>query len=143
MIGSGGLSHDQPVPTLATARGAARERIVHGQPLSAEQRQARQAAVVHAAHEFADGRGSLAPLNPDWDRGFLDVLDSGRLAKLDRWSNGFIAEQGGNSAHEIRTWVAAFAALAVAGPYQTRLRYYRPAPELIAGFAVRTAVPRT
>ncbi|HUO40737.1 MAG TPA: 3-carboxyethylcatechol 2,3-dioxygenase [Mycobacterium sp.] len=143
VLGSGGLSHDPPVPTLATATGAVRERIVHGQPLSSEQRQARQAAVMQAAHEFADGRGRLAPLNPDWDNGFLDILDSGRLAELDRWSNGFIAEQGGNSAHEIRTWVAAFAALAVTGAYETRLRYYRPAPELIAGFAVRTAVPRT
>ena len=39
------------------------------------------------------------------------------------------------------TWVAAFAALAASGPYQTVQRYYRPAPDLIAGFAIRTAVP--
>jgi len=37
--------------------------------------------------------------------------------------------------------VAAFAALATAGDYRTENRYYRPAPELIAGFAIRTAVP--
>jgi 2,3-dihydroxyphenylpropionate 1,2-dioxygenase len=140
VVGSGGLSHDPPVPTLATAAGPTRERIVHGRPLSPEQRRARQTAVMEAAHEFAHGRGGLAPLNPDWDRGFLDVVDSGRLAELDGWSNAFISNEGGNSAHEIRTWVAAFAALAVSGPYETRLRYYRPVPELIAGFAVRTAV---
>jgi 2,3-dihydroxyphenylpropionate 1,2-dioxygenase len=36
--------------------------------------------------------------------------------------------------------VAAFAALAVHGPYVTQQRFYRAAPELIAGFAIRTAV---
>ncbi|MBV8181296.1 MAG: 3-carboxyethylcatechol 2,3-dioxygenase, partial [Mycobacterium sp.] len=80
---------------------------------------------------------------PAWDQRFLDILDSGELDELDKWSNSFIAQEGGNSAHEIRTWVAAFAALAAAGPYQTTTRYYRPAAELIAGFAVRTAVPTT
>ena len=63
-----------------------------------------------------------------------------RLAEVDAWDNRWIAEQAGNSAHEVRTWVAAFAAMAAAGPYQTVQRYYRPAPDLIAGFAVRTAV---
>ena len=139
-IGSGGLSHDPPVPTLATATPAARERIVQGRPMTTEQRQARQAAVIDAAHEFAQGRGDLRPLNPEWDQSFLEILDDGRLAELDGWSNSFISNAGGNSAHEIRTWVAAFAALGATGPYRTALRFYRAAPELIAGFAVRTAV---
>ena len=84
-------------------------------------------------------REPLQPLNPDWDRAFLDLLDTDRLAEVDAWDNRWIAEQAGNSAHEVRTWVAAFAAMA-AGPYQTVQRYHRPAPDLIAGFAVRTAV---
>ena len=72
----------------------------------------------------------------------LAILDEGRLAELDGWSNGWIAQEGGNSAHEVRTWVAAFAALAAVGAYRVHSRYYRPVPELIAGFAVRTAFPR-
>jgi len=140
VLGSGGLSHDPPVPTLATAPPVALERIVHGAPMTPEQRQARQRAVLAAAREFAAGQGDLRPLNPDFDRGFLDLLDTGRLADLDGWTNDFIAGEGGNSAHEIRTWVAAFAALAAAGPYRTGNHYYRAAPELIAGFAIRTAV---
>jgi 2,3-dihydroxyphenylpropionate 1,2-dioxygenase len=143
VVGSGGLSHDPPVPTLATATPAVVERIVHGRPMTPEQRLARQTAVINAARSFADGGSELQPLNPGWDRRFLDILDSGELDELDTWSNSFIAQQGGNSAHEIRTWVAAFAALASVGPYQTAARYYRPAAELIAGFAVRTAVPTT
>jgi 2,3-dihydroxyphenylpropionate 1,2-dioxygenase len=141
LVGSGGLSHDPPVPTLSTATPQVVERIVHGRPMTPEQRSARQTAVMDAAKSFAAGESDLAPLNPEFDRQFLEIVDSGHLGDLDTWSNSFIANEGGNSAHEIRTWVAAFAALAAAGPYRTDVRYYRPAPELIAGFAVRTAVP--
>jgi len=141
VVGSGGLSHDPPVPTLATGTPAVVERIVHGRPMTPEQRLARQAAVMDAAKSFAGGGSELQPLNPAWDHQFLEILDGGQLDELDKWSNSFIAQKGGNSAHEIRTWVAAFAALASTGPYQTAARYYRPAAELIVGFAVRTAVP--
>ena len=141
VIGSGGLSHSPPVPTLATAPPAVLQRIVHGEPMTSEQRQARRAAVIEAAKNFADGQSDLQPLNPVWDHQFLEIIDDGRLAEVDQWSNSFVDDEGGGSAHEIRTWVAAFAALETAGPYQTTVRYYRPAAELIAGFAIRTAVP--
>ncbi|MGW0173702.1 3-carboxyethylcatechol 2,3-dioxygenase [Rhodococcus sp. NPDC003322] len=139
VVGSGGLSHDPPVPSRTTATGRVLDRIVHGTPMTSGQRLARQEAVIEAAREFASGGGQSRPLNPDWDRRFLEVVDEGRLDVLDSWSNAVISKEAGNSAHEIRTWVAAYSALAVAGPYRTDVRYYRPAPELIAGFAVRTA----
>jgi 2,3-dihydroxyphenylpropionate 1,2-dioxygenase len=141
VIGSGGLSHDPPVPTLATAPPAAHGRIVLGEPMSADQRQARQAAVMEAARNFAHGESKLQALNPHWDHRFLEIVDSGHLADVDGWSTSWMAHEAGNSAHEVRTWVAAFAALATQGPYRTENRFYRAAPELIAGFAVRTAVP--
>jgi 2,3-dihydroxyphenylpropionate 1,2-dioxygenase len=141
VLGSGGLSHSPPVPTLATAPPQALQRIVHGEPMTSEQRAARQAAVIAAAKSFADGQSKLQPLNPVWDQLFLEIIDDGRLADLDHWSNSFVEYEGGSSAHEIRTWVAAFAALETAGPYETSVRYYKPAAELIAGFAIRTAVP--
>jgi 2,3-dihydroxyphenylpropionate 1,2-dioxygenase len=139
ILGSGGLSHSPPVPTLATAPPAALERIVHGRSMTPEQRQARQTAVIEAARSFADGHSDLQPLNPAWDQRFLETVDAGRLDEFDQWSNSFVRYEGGSSAHEIRTWVAAFAALQTAGTYQTVLRYYKPAAELIAGFAIRTA----
>jgi 2,3-dihydroxyphenylpropionate 1,2-dioxygenase len=142
VVGSGGLSHSPPVPTLATAPPAVLERIVHGQPMTSEQRQARQAAVIEAAKSFAGGDSDLQPLNPAWDQRFLEIIDAGRLAELDHWSNSFVLQEGGGSAHEIRTWVAAFAALESAGTYRTAMRYYKPAAELIAGFAIRTATPK-
>jgi len=142
VIGSGGLSHSPPVPTLASAGPAVLQRIVHGEPMTPEQRQARQTAVVDAAKSFARGESELQPLNPVWDHHFLEIIDEGRLDELDSWSNSFVIYEGGGSAHEIRTWIAAFAALATAGPYETTVRYYKPAAELIAGFAIRTAAPK-
>ncbi len=142
VMGSGGLSHSPPVPTLATAAPPVLERIVHGRPMTSEQRQARQAAVIDAAKTFAAGESALQPLNPAWDHRFLEIIDRGWLDELDQWSNSFVTHEGGSSAQEIRTWVAAFAALEAAGPYETTMRYYKPAPDLIAGFAIRTAVPK-
>ena len=142
VIGSGGLSHSPPMPTLASAPPAVLERIVQGRPMTSEQRQARQAAVIEAAKAFAGGESELQPLNPVWDHRFLEIIDEGRLAELAQWSNSFVVYEGGSSAHEIRTWLAAFAALETAGPYQTAMRYYKPAAELIAGFAIRTAAPK-
>lgn len=141
LLGSGGLSHDPPIPTRDTAPPEVLERIVGGRPMTDEQRAARQATVIDAARALAEGRSPRRPLNPAWDQRFLSLIDGGRLEELDDWSNAAITEEGGGSAHEIRTWVAAFAALATAGPYATTQRYYREAAELIAGFAIRTAVP--
>ena len=111
IVGSGGLSHDPPVPTLATAPPAAHARIVHGEPMSSEQRAARQSAVMTAANDFARGESPLRPLYPDWDHALLELFDAGRVDEVDAWSNDWIASEAGNSAHEVRTWVAAFSAL--------------------------------
>ena len=44
----------------------------------------------------------------------------------------------GNSAHEVRTWIAGYAALGAVGPYTVQYSYYRPIRELIAGFGLTT-----
>ncbi|MFC9835527.1 3-carboxyethylcatechol 2,3-dioxygenase [Rhodococcus sp. NPDC127530] len=142
IIGSGGLSHDPPVPTLATATSHTAERIISGRAMTQAQRQARTERVITAAADFASGAENLKPLNPAWDRALLDLLTKGDLTAVDSWSNSWIEEQAGGSAHEVRTWVAAYAALAAAGSYSLQYQYYRPTPELIAGFAITTAVPQ-
>lgn len=139
VIGSGGLSHDPPVPQLKGAPPEVVERLIHGIP-SAEARAEREGAVLAVADEFAAGKGALRSLNPDFDAQFLDVLAGGNLSEIDRYENDWIVERGGRAAHEIRTWLAAFSALAAAeGPYSIEHRFYRPIPEWIAGFAVMTA----
>lgn len=51
-------------------------------------------------------------------------------------------KDGGGSAHEVRTWIAAHASLAAFGPYGLTSRFYEAIPSWIAGFAVTTAQGR-
>jgi len=139
LISSGGLSHDPPVPGLATATPEQR-RMLMGQagPLSPEARDARQQRVITAAREFAAGTATIQDLAPEWDRKLLQILASGDLTPLDAWTPQEMARIAGNSAHEVRTWIAGYAALGAVGSYTVRFSYYRPIRELIAGFGLTT-----
>ncbi|GAA1560276.1 3-carboxyethylcatechol 2,3-dioxygenase [Dactylosporangium maewongense] len=142
VVGSGGLSHDPPVPRLAEAPPEVVERLKHGRNPTREQRAQREGRTIAAARDFAAGRGPFRPLNPAWDALVLDSLAAGDFAALDGRGNDWFVEEGGHSAHEVRTWIAAYAALAAQGPYEVRSRYYRAIPEWFAGFATTTALPR-
>ncbi len=142
LISSGGLSHDPPVPRWATATPEQRRMLLgEGGPLPPEARDARQRRVIDAAREFAAGTATIQDLAPDWDRRLLEILASGDLTPLDAWTPEEMTRIAGNSAHEVRTWIAGYAALAAAGPYTVRYRYYRPIRELIAGFGLTTVTP--
>ncbi|MCY1278251.1 2,3-dihydroxyphenylpropionate/2,3-dihydroxicinnamic acid 1,2-dioxygenase [compost metagenome] len=142
LLGSGGLSHQPPVPELAKVEGLMADRLKgSGRHLPADERQARQQRVIDAARRFVEEPDSLHPLNPDWDRQFLDTLAAGRLAELDGLGNAELSAIAGKSTHEVKTWVAAFAALSAFGPYQATDRYYRPIPEWIAGYGALSAQP--
>ncbi len=142
VLASGGLSHDPPVPTLEGATPEVVERLIAGRDPAPEVRRSREQRQVQTARAFASGRASLRPLNPVWDDQFLDLLESGAVEQVDSWSNDWFTEQAGQAAHEVRTWIAAFAALATHGEYVVHSRFYREIPEWIAGFAIVTARPR-
>jgi 2,3-dihydroxyphenylpropionate 1,2-dioxygenase len=139
IVGSGGISHEPPVPEIATATPEVAERLIAGRNPTPEDRQAREARTIAAGKSFAAGTSTMHALNPEWDQSFLQLLADGKLEAVDAFSDDWITEQGGKSAHEIRTWIAAFAALAASGPYRASLEYYRPIKEWIAGFAVMQA----
>src|SRR6478735_4007638 len=143
LIGSGGLSHEPPVPTLETAPAHVVEGLIAGRHPTAEATAKRRANVIDAAKRFAAGEGNLKALNPDWDNTFLDQLAANDLDAIDAYTNDSIKELGGQSGQEIRNWIAAYSALSTAGPYDITYRYYRPIPEFIAGFSVTTAQPRS
>jgi 2,3-dihydroxyphenylpropionate 1,2-dioxygenase len=69
----------------------------------------------------------------------MATLASGGLSPIDAMTPERMAQDAGNSSHEVRTWVAAFAALGAAGPYEVAHSFSRPIPECIAGFGVMTA----
>ncbi|KTB58609.1 MULTISPECIES: 3-carboxyethylcatechol 2,3-dioxygenase [Pseudomonas] len=141
-LGSGGLSHQPPVPELATANSHLRERLLGGgRNLPLDEREARTQRVINAALLFIDDQNSLHPLNPTWDRYFLDTLQAGDLHELDGIGDDELSAIAGKSTHEVKAWVAAFAAMTAYGSYQTSNRYYRPIPEWIAGFGALSARP--
>ncbi len=139
LLGSGGLSHDPPVPQFDTAPEEVRARLIDGRDITPEQRAAREDRVITAGRDFAAGTATLQPLNPAWDNELLDILSGGDLSPIDAWSVADFVAAAGNSSHEVRTWIAAYAAMSAVGPYAMASRYYRPIPEWIAGFAITSA----
>jgi 2,3-dihydroxyphenylpropionate 1,2-dioxygenase len=139
VIGSGGLSHDPPVPQWATADADQRALLLDGRHPTEAARNARQQRVIDTAREFAAGTARIQDLNPEWDRAFMANLAARDFDAIDAMTPAGMAEEAGNSAHEVRTWLAAFAALSAAGPYTVTSSFYRPIREYIAGFGVVTA----
>ena len=141
-LGSGGLSHDPPVPVLEGAPPRVANALIEGHPPTLEQRAKGEQRVVQAGRDYAAGSTAMIPINPTWDNLLLDHLEKGELAEFDSWTVEWMAAEGGGSAHEVRTWIAAFASLAASGPYEMTSRFYEAIPAWIAGFAVATARSR-
>jgi 2,3-dihydroxyphenylpropionate 1,2-dioxygenase len=142
ILGTGGLSHEPPVPLLEGAPEDIANFLIAGRNPTPEFRAARQARTLATGKIFGTPECSLTPLNTEWDLAFMDLLVEGRLAEIDNFKIEEISRAAGRSTHEIRTWVAAFSALAAAGSYHARQDYYRPINEWIAGYGVISAETR-
>ncbi|ROO84706.1 2,3-dihydroxyphenylpropionate 1,2-dioxygenase [Actinocorallia herbida] len=138
-LGSGGLSHDPPVPVLDGAPPRVADALIEGRPPTPEQRARGEERVVQAGRDYAAGSSRMIPINPEWDNRLLDHLEKNELPAFDSWTVQWMGEQGGGSSHEVRTWIAAHAALAASGPYEMTSRFYEAVPEWIAGFGVTTS----
>lgn len=137
-LGSGGLSHDPPVPVLEGAPPRVADALIEGHQPTPGQRAKGEERVVQAGRDYAAGSTTMIPINPEWDNHLLDLIERGDLAEFDSWTVDWMGEQGGGSGHEVRTWIAAFASLAATVDYSLESRFYRAIPEWIAGFAVAT-----
>ena len=138
-VGSGGLSHDPPLPQIATADPDRREFLIAGRNPGPQARAARQARILEAGRASARGEGPCQPLNPEWDARVLELFARGDLAAFDRFRDEEVRREGGCGAPEIRAWQAAFAALSSAGSYEAKVELYRAVPEWIVGMAVMHA----
>lgn len=143
ILGSGGLSHDPPIPRMNTATNAQKERLIAGNlGMSTEDEAARQAMVSHFGRDFAEKGGTATgvhDLNPEWDNHFLDLLERADERAIRALDNRHMEEEAGRSVQEVRVWAAAFAALAEFGAYQVEERFYQAIPEWIAGFGMLRA----
>lgn len=136
LIGSGGLSHEPPVPTLAHPDPAVRERITVRTEATPAEKEAKTQRVMAAGRALAAGEGSMKPLNPDWDRRWMDRLADGGegLDALCSMPEDSITEQAGASGHESKTWLVARSALQTNRSLDCLFRHYQAIPEYIAGY---------
>jgi 2,3-dihydroxyphenylpropionate 1,2-dioxygenase len=141
LVASGGLSHDPPFPSIRTASPQVQATLIDGRHKTEEMRKARMKRVIDATNEMVQGRGPCLPLNETWDRNLLHAFAQQDMQTVSSFTEAWIRAEGGNGGQEIRTWIAAFAALNEFGPYSTDLHYYRPIAEWNAGMAMMTAVP--
>lgn len=140
IIGSGGMSHDPPMPSLADARPEMREHLLGERPLNHTERYRRQRGAHHEGAAMASGQSKLRPVNVEWDRKLMDALLKGDLAVLDEVDNASLSEQAGRGSHEMRAWVAALAAL---GPdYKAEELFCESIMEWITGMGLLKATPR-
>jgi 2,3-dihydroxyphenylpropionate 1,2-dioxygenase len=138
LIGSGGLSHEPPVPTLDHPDAAVRERITRRTAPTAAEKEAKTQRVMAAGRALAAGDPAIKPLNPEWDRAWMDALADGgeALRALREWDDDRIGQEAGHSAHESKTWLVARTALPASQPPRTVFRHYQAIPEYIAGFGL-------
>src|SRR3981081_4692275 len=97
---------------IEEAAERAREAMIIGAELDASARAERETRVVTAAQNFAQGRNRHLPPNAQWDRQFMQLMKSGEIETVDAWQEDSITDIAGCGGHEVRTWIAAFAALA-------------------------------
>lgn len=138
LIGSGGLSHEPPVPTLSHPDAAVLERITYKNEPTPAEREAKTQRVMAAGLALAGGDSSMKPINPQWDQRWMDALADGTAAldALCAMSEDSIEREAGLSAHESKSWLVARSALPGDRALTCTLRHYQAIPEYIAGFGV-------
>lgn len=139
LFASGGLSHNPPIPVWDNISEEAQKKLIRLET-TPEQRTKRETTMITNIRKFAEGKATSQPLNAAWDMEVLDVLRSGDLSTVDTWTNEWFGTEGGSGAHEVRTWIAAFSALATLGSYSFTVDKYWPVETWGAGFGVVSAI---
>ena len=75
-------------------------------------------------------------LNPELDRRFLEIVESGALHRLDDWILEDLHEEAGIGFTEIHAWVAAVSANLACGGTEPVVDFYRDALEYAIGFGI-------
>jgi len=140
ILGTGGLSHDPPTPQMGSVPPEVEEFLIAGRNPTTEARNARQAKIISVGQRLAAGDKSVAvPLNPEWDEQLLEKFKNADFTALEAMTEDEIRREGGRGGQEVRTWMAAFAALQTVGDYEMTLHCYEPISEWIAGFGIVSA----
>ena len=79
------------------------------------------------------------PLSPEWDVALLEKFKQADFAALEAMTEADIRRDGGRGGQEVRSWMAAFAALSEIGEYDMTTHCYEDISEWIAGFGIVSA----
>ena len=115
--------------------------LIAGRNPPIEARRAREQSNYDTARALARGEGKATPLNPEWDREFMQAMGRGEFTVFDGLDDAELTRTAGCGGHEVRTWLAAYAALAAAGPMTVRQIFYRDIPQWNAGMGIAAAEP--
>lgn len=141
ILGSGGLSHDPPIPDITTAPPPVAEMLIAGRNPPMAARRAREEANYETARKLARGEGKATPLAPEWDLAFMAQMAASDFEGIAGLGESELTSVAGCGGHEVRNWVAAFAAMAAAGPFAPRHILYHPIPQWNAGMGIAAAEP--
>ena len=112
VLGTGGLSHDPPTPQMGSVPPEVEEFLIAGRNPTIDARNARQGKIIAVGQKLAAGDTSVAvPLNPEWDRALLETFAKADFAAIEAMTEAEIRVEGGRGGQEVRSWMAAFAAL--------------------------------
>ncbi|MEW6471055.1 MAG: hypothetical protein AB1679_02175 [Actinomycetota bacterium] len=132
VLGSGGLSHQVPLPSWQELNRDDEERyrtFVTG--LAAEETADVERRRIKRILDIL-GTGETWT-DADLDREILDDFVSGRLDRITGRSEAELVKRGGSGMNEVRTWVAAFAA---AGAVGAEVFDYAAVPNWVTGMGV-------
>ncbi len=87
---------------------------------------------------MAEGTSSIKPINPTWDRRWMEAMAQGGAALDDlcAMDEDSIERNAGLSAHESKSWLVARSALPTDRALPCAMRHYQAIPEYIAGFGL-------
>ena len=140
ILGTGGLSHDPPTPQMGSVPPEVEEFLICGRNPSPEAREIRQSKIIAVGQKLAAGDTSVAvPLNAEWDIALLETFKNADFAAIETMTEAEIRRDGGRGGQEVRSWIAAFAALSELGEYHMTTQVYEAISEWIAGFGIVSA----
>jgi 2,3-dihydroxyphenylpropionate 1,2-dioxygenase len=140
VLGTGGLSHDPPTPQMGSVPAEVEEFLIAGRNPTEEARNTRQGKIIAVGQKLAAGDTSVAvPLNPEWDRALLQTFAKADFSAIEAMTEDEIRRDGGRGGQEVRSWMAAFAALHEVGEYEMTTHCYEDISEWIAGFGIVSA----
>jgi 2,3-dihydroxyphenylpropionate 1,2-dioxygenase len=130
IVASGGLSHWVPIPKIDSEKQ-------EDQGLIHILKNGRQE--IEQLEEYLDSRKTrvtslqMGPVNEEWDRLLLQLINDKDFDSLRKWTSEFIEEKGGNGGQEIRNWLVLLGALQ---GFESNVAFYEPIPEWVTGMAI-------